>query len=83
MYTLQAGRYENNFRQGKTYSPSILHAHCTLHNVLFGQYVFLPTEQAANYLKIYVLIYHSTYICPTLFGWKENLIFKKTVIFKL
>ena len=31
-----------------------------LHNVLFGQYVFLPTEQAETYLKIYVLIYHST-----------------------
>ena len=29
-----------------------------LHNVLFGQYVFLPTEQAETYLKIYVLIYH-------------------------
>ena len=30
----------------------------TMHNVLFGQYVFLPTEQAETYLKIYVLIYH-------------------------
>ena len=29
-----------------------------VHNVLFGQYVFLPTEQAETYLKIYVLIYH-------------------------
>ena len=57
--------------------------HCgALHNVLFGQYVFLPTEQAETYLKIYVLIYHSTYICPSLFGWKENLIFMETVIFK-
>ena len=49
----------------------------SLHNVLFGQYVFLPTEQAETYLKIYVMIYHSTYICPSLFGWKENLIFKE------
>ena len=55
----------------------------SLHNVLFGQYVFLPTEQAETYLKIYVLIYHSTYICPSLFGWKENLIFKEAVTFKL
>ena len=54
-----------------------------LHNVLFVQYVFLPTEQAETYLKIYVLIYHLTYICPSLFGWKENLIFKETVTFKL
>ena len=54
-----------------------------LHNVLFVQYVFLPTEQAETYLKIYVLIYRSTYICLNLFSWKENLIFKETVIFKL
>ena len=33
-----------------------------LHNVLFGQYVFLPTKQAETYLKIYVLMYHLTYI---------------------
>ena len=31
-----------------------------LHNVYFAQYVFLPTEQAETYLKICVLIYHST-----------------------
>lgn len=55
----------------------------TLHNVLLGQYVFLPTEKAKTYLKIYVLTYHSTYICPSRFGWNENLIFKETVIFKL
>ena len=34
------------------------HVFSALHNVLFGQYVFLPTEQAETYLKIYVLIYH-------------------------
>ena len=55
----------------------------TMHNVYFVQYVFLPTEQAETYLKMCVLIYHSTCICPNLFGWKENLIFKETVIFKL
>ena len=54
-----------------------------VHNVLFGQYVFLPTEQAETYLKIYVLIYHWTYICPSLFSWKENMVFEETVIFKL
>ena len=54
-----------------------------LHNVYIVQYVFLPTEKAETYLKIYVLIYHSTYICPSLFIWKENLIFKETVTFKL
>ena len=27
-----------------------------MHNVLSVQYVFLPTEQAETYLKIYVLI---------------------------
>ena len=49
----------------------------TLHNVLLGHYVFLPTEKAKTYLEIYVLTYHSTYICPRRFGWKENLIFKE------
>ena len=38
----------------------------TVHYVLFGQYFFLPTKQAETYLKIYVLIYHSTYIYPSL-----------------
>ena len=30
-----------------------------VHNLLFVQYVFLPTKQAEKYLKIYVLICHS------------------------
>ena len=54
-----------------------------MHDVLFVQYVFLPAEQTDTYLKIYVLMYHSKYICPSLFGWKENLIIKETVTFKL
>ena len=29
----------------------------------------------------YVLIYHSTYICPSWFDWKEILIFEETVFF--
>ena len=55
----------------------------TVHNVHFGLYVFLPTEQAETYLKSCVLINHSTYICLCLFGWKVTLIFKETVTFKL
>ena len=47
----------------------------SLHNVLFGQYVFLPTEQAETYQNISFNIYLS--------GWKKNLIFEETVIFKL
>ena len=47
----------------------------TLHNVLFGQYVYLATEQAETYLKICVLIYHLTYICPSLFDCKVNTFF--------
>ena len=50
-----------------------------MHDVLFVQYVFLPAEQTDTYFKIYVLMYHSKYICPSLFGWKENFIFKETV----
>ena len=46
-----------------------------LHNVLFGQYVYLATEQAETYLKICVLVYHLTYICPSLFDCKVNTFF--------
>ena len=52
------------------------------HGFLENQ-VFLPTEQAETCPKIYALIYHSTHNCPSFFGWKENLIFKDTVIFKI
>ena len=55
----------------------------TLHNVHFGYYVYLPTEQAETYLKRCALINCSTYICLCLFGWKVSMIFKETVTFKL
>ena len=55
----------------------------TMHNVHFVKYVFLPTEKAETGLKSCVLINYSTYICLGLFGWKENMIFKETVTFKL
>ena len=45
-----------------------------MHNLLFVQHVYIPTEQAQTYLKFFVLIYHLTYICASLFGWKENMI---------
>ena len=48
-----------------------------MHNVLFVQYVFLPTKQAETYSKIYVLMYHLTYICTSLFDWRENMIYNK------
>ena len=54
-----------------------------VHNVHFGWYVYITTEQAETYLKRCVLINYSTYICLCLFGWKVNLIFKETVTFKL
>ena len=54
-----------------------------VHNVHFGYYVYLPTEQAETYLKSCVLINYSTYICLCLFGWKVNMILKETVTFKL
>ena len=47
-----------------------------LHNVLFVQYVFLPTKQGETYLKIYVLIYRSTYIYLSLLSWKGKLDFQ-------
>ena len=52
----------------------------TVHNVLFAQYVFLPTEQADTYLEIYVLIYHSMSQLVRLAGKLDS---QKTVIFKL
>ena len=48
-----------------------------MHNVHFWYYFFLPSEQAETYLKICVLINYSTYICPSLFGWKENILHKR------
>ena len=54
-----------------------------LHNVLFVQYVFLPTEQTETYFKICILTYDLTYICPGLFDWKENTFFFIFVYFKL
>ena len=54
-----------------------------LHNVHFGYYVYLPTEQAETYLKSRVLINYSTHICLCLFGWKVNMILKETMTFKL
>ena len=54
-----------------------------LHNVLFVHYVFLPTKEAETYPKIHVSKYHSTYNCPSLFDWKENMIFEETVNSKL
>ena len=33
-----------------------------MHNVLFGQYVLLPTEQAETYLKICVFISFNLYL---------------------
>ena len=29
---------------------------------------------------MYVLTYHSTYICPSLFGWKENILPKEHIV---
>ena len=52
----------------------ILGFHCQYHfkvdncTLLCVQYVFLPTEQAETYLKICVLINHSTYICASLYS---------------
>ena len=54
-----------------------------MHNVLFVQYVFLPTEQTETYFKICILTYDLTYICPGLFDWKENTFFFIFVYFKL
>ena len=52
---------------------------CTMSCLYTVQYVFLLTEQAETYLKIYALKHHLRYIWPSLFGWMENMIFKETV----
>ena len=43
-----------------------------LHNVYIVQFFFPSTERGQTYLKISVLSYHSTYICPSSFGRGEN-----------
>ena len=67
----------------KPFNIAIFICICTLHNVLFVQYVFLPTEQSETYFKIFILTYDLTYICPGLFDWKENTFFFIFVYFKL
>ena len=75
----------------KTFDPLPTFENClqpwslvsTLHNVHFGKYVYLPTEQVETYLKRCVLINYSTYICLCLFGWKVNMINEETVSSKL
>ena len=52
-----------------------------MHNVLVVHITLQPNK--LRHILIYVLIYHLTYICPSLFGWKENMIFEKTVTFNL
>ena len=42
------------------------------HNVYIVQFFFPSTERGQTYLKISVLSYHSTYICPSSFGRGEN-----------
>ena len=54
-----------------------------MHNVLFGQFEFLATERAETYLKIYVLIFHSTYIYPSSFDCEELIEKSIFVNFKL
>ena len=49
--------------------------YAALHNVHFVDFVFLPTEQAATYLKICISTYLLTYIDPSSFDWKENTFF--------
>ena len=46
-----------------------------LHNVHIVDFVFLPTEQVATYLKICISTYRLTYIDPNSFDWKENTFF--------
>ena len=67
----------------KSKSPNFGMLLTPVHNVHFGNYVYLPTEQAETYLKSCVLVNYSTYICLCLFGWKVNMILKETVTFKL
>ena len=44
------------------------HQCIAMHNVLFEQYAYLPTEQAEIYLEIYVLIYQLYLYCARLVG---------------
>ena len=52
-------------------APFVYSHVAALHNVLFGQFEFLATEQAETYFKICVLISHLTYICPSSFDCEE------------
>ena len=54
-----------------------------LHNALFVQYLLLATEQVGSYFKSCVLLYHLTYIYPSLFGCEQNTFVNIFVRFKL
>ena len=50
-----------------------------LHNVHFGYYVFLPTEQAETNI-CWIIYQDATFeICLSLFGWKVNILTKRTL----
>ena len=72
-------------RYGRKSSKWIFPTKSLIRAQTFTLYSAQSAEQAETYmyLKIHVLIYHLTYICPSLFDWKENMIFEETVIFKL
>jgi len=83
-------RYNRPFHDVESNHPKLFEQRTILftmpfpmHNVLFVQYVFLPTEQTETYFKICILTYDLTYICPGLFDWKENTFFFIFVYFKL
>ena len=61
--------------RGSLFSPRGGASIPAVHNVHFVDFVFLPTEQAATYLKICILTYLLTYINPSSFDWKENTFF--------
>ena len=54
----------------------------TMHNVLFGQYVSFQANKLRHILKCMSWC-DSTYTCPSLFGSKENSIFKVALTSKL
>ena len=54
---------------------------CTM-SCLYSMLSFQPNK-VRHILKFMVLIYLSTYICPTLFGWMGTMVFEETIILKL
>ena len=69
---VKGGGVEDDVEQSCVVSVEEMVKREPVHNVYIVQFFFPSTERGQTYLKISVLSYHSTYICPSSFDRGEN-----------